>query len=75
MRRILWSLLGVVGASPFFALLAGGLWLKSREGWLLSDWVAWTVLMAMLIHPILLGGLGLMILAVVKLRQVKSRLR
>ena len=55
-KRILWILLALVGLAPTLAVLLGGLYLWRTEGWLVSDWVAWTVLMAMLFHPVLLLG-------------------
>ena len=72
-KSVLWKLLAFAGTVPMLGVLLGGLYLWHREGWLTSDWAAWTVLMAMLFHPFLLTGLGLMIISLLKLRELKGR--
>lgn len=68
MNKNLWKFLLGVGLVPFVLPVILGLYHMAIESWILVDWL---VLYSFLYWPTYLIGLGLIVLAAVKLKKTK----
>lgn len=69
MRKVLWTIILIIGICPLVLPVVSGIYMMSIQSWSLSDWL---IMYSFLYWPTYIAGLILTIISILKLRKHKK---